>query len=136
MTKQEVRDEAKQSDGDPKIKARIKALQREWAMQRMMEEVPKADVVVMNPTHFAVALKYKRDEMGAPAVVAKGRNHLALKIKELALESGVPVVEDKPLARALYKSLEIGEEVSVDLYKAVAEVLAFVYRLNKKGTQK
>ncbi len=132
MTKQEVKDEMKQQEGDPHIKARIKSLQREYASRRMMEEVPKADVVITNPIHFAIALKYNKEDMGAPVVVAKGRSHLARRIRELAIESKVPVVEDKPLARALYKSIEIGQEVPASLYKAVAEVLAYVYRLKKR----
>lgn len=134
MTKQEVKDEIKQSDGDPHVKARIKSLQREWAMQRMMDEVPKADVVITNPTHFAVALKYERAAMGAPVVVAKGRNHLAERIKKLASEAGVPIVEDKPLARAIFKSIDIGGEVPANLYRAVAEILVHVYKLSRKKT--
>jgi len=132
MTKQEVRDESKQSEGDPKIKARIRSLQREWARQRMMSEVQNADVVITNPTHFAVALKYKKEEMYAPVVIAKGRNYVALRIKELAGEAGVPIVENKPLARALYKSIDVGMEIPPDMYKAVAEVLAYVFKLNRK----
>ena len=136
MTKQEVKDESKQSDGDPQVKARIKTLQREWARQRMMEAVPNADVVITNPTHFAVALKYDKGEMGAPIVVAMGRNHLAQRIKAVAREAGVPLVEDKPLAQALYKATDIGMEVPTNLYKAVAEVLAYIYKLNgKKSNQ-
>lgn len=132
MTKQEIKDESKQSDGDPKVKSRIRQLQREWARQRMMAEVPNADVVITNPTHFAVALKYKKDEMSAPLVIAKGRNYSALKIKKIASESGVPIVENKPLARALYENIEIGMEVPPDMYKAVAEVLAYVFKLGRK----
>ncbi len=132
MTKQEIKDESKQSEGDPKVKSRIRALQREWARQRMMAEVPNADVVITNPTHFAVALKYKKDEMSAPVVTAKGRNYSALRIKEIAVEAGVPIVEDKPLARALYKNIEVGMEVPPDMYKAVAEVLAYVFKLGRR----
>ncbi len=129
MTKQEIKDESKQSDGDPQQKARVKSLQREWAMSRMMDEVLKADVVITNPTHFAIALKYNKDEMGAPRVVAKGRNHLAHRIKELAIGAGVPIVEDKPLARAIFKSIDVGGEIPANLYKAVAEILVHIYKL-------
>jgi flagellar biosynthetic protein FlhB len=129
MTKQEIKDESKQSDGDPQQKARVKSLQREWAMSRMMDEVLKADVVITNPTHFAIALKYNKDEMGAPRVVAKGRNHLAQRIKELAIGAGVPIVEDKPLARAIFKSIDVGGEIPANLYKAVAEILVHIYKL-------
>ncbi len=132
MTKQEIKDESKQSDGDPQLKSRIRSLQREWAMQRMMDEVPKADVVITNPTHFAVALKYDREAMGAPLVVAKGRNHLARRIKEVAREAGVAIVEDKPLARAIFKSIDVGGQIPANLYKAVAEILVHVYRLSGK----
>ncbi len=132
MTKQEIKDELKQSEGDPKVKSKLRALQREGAMRRMMEEVPKADVVITNPTHYAVALRYRKEEAEAPRVVAKGKDHLALRIKKAAEEAGIPIVEDKPLARTLYKSIEVGQEIPVSLYKAVAEILAYVYRLSGK----
>jgi len=132
MTKQEVKDETKNAEGDPQVKSRIRSIQFQMARQRMMQEVPKADVVITNPTHFAVALKYEVGKMGAPKVVAKGQNHLALKIREIAIENGVPIVEDPPLARALYKSVDIDQEVPVQFFQAVAEVLAYVYKLNKK----
>nr|MBO6295472.1 EscU/YscU/HrcU family type III secretion system export apparatus switch protein [Schwartzia sp. (in: firmicutes)] len=128
MTKQEVKEEFKQMEGDPQIKGKIKQKQREMAMSRMMREVPKADVIVTNPTHFAVALRYA-EGMRAPQVIAKGQDLVALKIKDVAREAGVVIVEDKPLARALYASVEIGETVPPELYKAVAEVLAYVYHL-------
>ena len=131
MTKQEVKDEFKQMEGDPQIKGKIKQKQREMAMMRMMQEVPKADVIVTNPTHFAVALQYHQG-MVAPLVLAKGQDIVALKIKEIARESRVPIVENKPLARALYASVEVGENVPQELYKAVAEVLAYVYRLKHR----
>ena len=131
MSKQEVKDEGKQSEGDPQIKSKIKQKQREIAMRRMMQEVPKADVIVTNPTHFAVALKYEAG-MGAPVVLAKGQDVVAQKIKEIAKEHRIAIVENKPLARALYASTEIGDEVPQELYKSVAEVLAYVYRLKKK----
>ncbi len=128
MTKQEVKEEHKEMEGDPRVKARIRSLQREMARKRMMQEVPKADVVITNPTHFAVALKYDSATMGAPAVVAKGANLIAEKIKEIAKEHGVPVFEDKPLTRALYK-LELDQEIPEVFYKAIAVILANVYKL-------
>ena len=128
MTKQEVKEEFKQTEGDPQIKGKIRQKQREMAMSRMMQEVPKADVIVTNPTHFAVALRYS-DGMRAPEVIAKGQDLVALKIKEVALATGVVIVENKPLARALYAAVEIGGTVPPELYKAVAEVLAYVYHL-------
>ena len=128
MTKQEVKEEFKQMEGDPQIKGKIKQKQREMAMSRMMREVPKADVIITNPTHFAVALRYA-EGMRAPEVVAKGQDLVALKIKDVAREAGVVIVENKPLARALYASVEIGQAVPPELYKAVAEVLAYVYHL-------
>jgi flagellar biosynthetic protein FlhB len=129
MTKQEVKEERKQADGDPKIKARIRRIQMEMATRRMMEMVPKADVVVTNPTHFAVALRFEAATMDAPTVVAKGADHMAARIREVAMEHDVPIVENKPLARSLYGSTEIGDAIPVDFYKSVAEVLAYVYRL-------
>ncbi len=131
MTKQEVKDEMKQSEGDPQIKGKIRQKQRQMAMARMMQEVPKADVIVTNPTHFAVALQYHQG-MTAPLVVAKGQDLVAQKIKGIARESGVPIVENKPLARALFSSVEVGDLVPQELYQAVAEVLAYVYRLKNK----
>jgi flagellar biosynthesis protein FlhB len=132
MTKQEVKDERKQSEGDPQVKSRIRSLQRQTAYRRMMAEVPKSDVVITNPTHLAVALRFNPDEMEAPRVVAKGADAVAERIKETAREHGIPLVENKPLAQALYKTAEIGDYVPVDLYRAVAEVLAYVYRLKGK----
>jgi flagellar biosynthetic protein FlhB len=131
MTKEEVRQEMKELEGDPYLKARIRSQQREIARRRMMAEVPKADVVVTNPTHYAVALKYDREKMGAPQVVAKGMSLVAQKIRDLATENKVPVVEAPPLARALYRHTDIGEQVPVALYTAVAEILAYVYQLNQ-----
>ena len=129
MTKQEVKEEYKQTEGDPQVKARIRSLQRTIARKRMMAEVPKADVVITNPKHFAVALRYDAASMQAPAVVAKGAGFLAQRIKDLALEHEVPVVEDKPLAQNLYRSVDIDQEIPAALYRAVAEILAHVYRL-------
>ena len=129
MTKQEVKDERKQSEGDPKVKSRIRKAQLEMAARRMMEAVPEADVVITNPVHLAVALKFEASEMMAPTVIAKGAGHIAERIKEIAGEHQVPIVEDKPLAQTLFKIVEIGEFIPVELYRAVAEILAYVYRL-------
>lgn len=134
MSKKEVKDEAKNSEGDPQVKARIRQVQREMAMNRMMADVPDADAVVMNPTHFAVALRYRDGEDAAPRVVAKGMDHVALRIRDLARESGVAVVEDPPLARALHRACEIGEHVPEELFEAVARLLAYVYRMEGRAT--
>lgn len=131
MTKEEVRQEGKELEGDPHLKARIRSQQREIARSRMMSEVPKADVVVTNPTHFAVALKYDSNKMGAPQVVAKGMNLVAEKIRDLARENQVPVLELPPLARALHRHVEVGAAIPATLYTAVAEVMAYVYQLNQ-----
>lgn len=128
MTKQEVKDEWKEIEGDPTTKGRIRRVQRELARKRMMAEVPKSDVVITNPTHYAVALSYKMESMDAPRVVAKGVDFLALKIRELAQEHDIPLVENKPLAQALYKSVGIGETIPATLYRAVAEILAYIYK--------
>lgn len=133
MTKQEVREERKQVEGNPQIKARIRSIQRRFATSRMLDAVKTADVVITNPTHFAVALVYDRENMLAPKIVAKGVDHMAQKIKQVARENGVPCVENVPLARALYKALKIGQFISKDLYNAVAEVLAYVYRLRGRN---
>ena len=132
MTKQEVKDEHKQTEGDPQVKARIRQLQMEAARSRMMAEVPEAEVVVTNPTHLAVAIKYVAGEMSAPQIVAKGAGPIALRIREIAEEHDVPVVEDKPLAQSLYKMADIGDDVPGELYVAVAELLAYVYNLKGK----
>lgn len=129
MSKEELRQEAKESEGDPYIKARIRAQQREAARRRMMSEVPTADVVVTNPTHYAVALKYSEGAMRAPRVVAKGADAVAAKIRELAAEHKVPLLEAPPLARALFRHAELGDEIPATLYAAVAEVLAYVFQL-------
>lgn len=131
MSKQEVKEEFKQMEGDPQIKGKIKQKQRQMAMSRMMREVPQADVVVTNPTHFAVALKYQKG-MDAPQVIAKGQDYVAQKIKEIAREAGVTIVENKPLARSLFAMVDVGGSVPPALYKAVAEVLAYVYRLKHR----
>jgi len=129
MTKQEVKEEMRQTEGDPRIKARMRSLMRQMATRRMMAEVPRADVVITNPTHVAVALKYDGATMIAPQVVAKGQGFVALKIMALAQEAGVPLVENVALARTLYKSVELGAFIPTSLYRAVAEVLAYVYSL-------
>jgi flagellar biosynthetic protein FlhB len=132
MTKEEVRQEAKETDGDPQIKARIRSLQRETARRRMMQAVPKADVVVTNPLHFAVALKYEENAMAAPLVVAKGSQLVAERIKELARENHVPIVEAPPLARALHRHVEVGDTIPAVLFTAVAQVLAYVYQVQRQ----
>ena len=134
MTKQEIKEEMKDVDGDPQIKAKIRQIQREMAQQRMMSEVPNADVVVTNPTHYAVAVKYDSKNMRAPIVVAKGVDFVAQRIKDIALENDVPIVENKFLARSLYKFVEIGDEIPEEFFKATAEILAYVYKLKKKKT--
>ena len=133
MTKQEVKDEWKDTEGNPQIKSTIRKRARQIAMRRMMQAVPKADVVVTNPTHFAIALRYDGATMTAPEVVAKGADALAQRIKVVASESGVPMVENKPLAQSLYRMVDIGEQVPAELYQAVAEVLAYVYRMRATG---
>ncbi len=132
MSKQDIKDEYKKSEGDPLIKAKIKEKQRRMAMQRMMQEVPKADVIITNPTHYAIALQYETGSMEAPKVIAKGMDYIALKIKEIAKENNLTIVENKPLARTLYDQVDIGETIPGDLFQAVAEVLAYVYRLKGK----
>jgi flagellar biosynthetic protein FlhB len=132
MTKQEVKDEMKQSEGDPHVKGKIRQIQRQMAQRRMMQEVPKADVVITNPTHVAVALKYDREAMAAPVVVAKGYDAIAQRIKAIAAENHIPMVENIPLARALAKEVDIGKPIPGKWYTAVAEVLAMVYKLKKK----
>ncbi|MFC4184585.1 flagellar biosynthesis protein FlhB [Saccharococcus thermophilus] len=132
MSKQDIKDEYKKTEGDPLIKSKIKQRQREMAMKRMMQEVPKADVVITNPTHYAVALKYEDGKMDAPVVVAKGVDYVALKIKQLAKEHDVVTVENRPLAKALYQQTEVGDMIPEEFFKAVAEILAYVYRLKRK----
>jgi flagellar biosynthetic protein FlhB len=129
MTKQEVKEELKSQEGDPLIKSRIRSIQRQIAYKRMMQDVPKADVVITNPTHLAVAIKYESSSMSAPKVVAKGADIIAQRIREIAEEHGVPMIEDKPLAQALYKTVDVGEQVPEKLFQAVAQVLAYIYRL-------
>ncbi|MBC8337907.1 MAG: flagellar biosynthesis protein FlhB [Rhodospirillales bacterium] len=128
MSKQEVKDEHKQSEGDPHVKARIRKIRTERAQQRMMSAVPDADVIITNPTHYSIALQYKMDEMAAPKLVAKGVDHLAMRIREVAEANDVPLVENPPLARALYAGVDIDEEIPAEHFKAVAEVIGFVMR--------
>lgn len=132
MTKQEVKDEYKNQEGDPQVKGKQKQRMREASMRRMMQQLPEADVVITNPTHYAVAVKYDADKYDAPYVIAKGEDYLAQKIKEIARENDVEIVENKPLARMLYANVEIGGLIPPELYQAVAEVLAFVYHLKGK----
>ncbi|SHF51934.1 flagellar biosynthesis protein FlhB [Ornithinibacillus halophilus] len=133
MSKQDIKDEYKNIEGDPLIKSKIKEKQRQMAMQRMMSEVPEADVVITNPTHYAIAIKYDEKKANAPYVVAKGADHIALRIKEIAKVHKVVTVENRPLARALYDKLEINDLIPEEFYQAVAEILAYVYRLEKKA---
>ena len=132
MSHQELKEERKQMEGDPQVKARIRSLQREMARRRMMEQVPKATVVVTNPTYIAIAMRYEPAENDAPIVVAKGKRVIAERIKEIARENNVPIVEDKPLARAMYDKVDIGQPIPVEFFTAVAEILAYVYRLKNR----
>lgn len=136
MTKQEVKDESKETDGNPQIKARIRTIRRDQARKRMMQAVPTATAVIVNPTHFAVALKYEAESMVAPIVVAKGKNYLALRIRQKALDHNVPLIENPPLARALYKSADVGQEIPPHLYRAIAEILAYIFRVTNKEAMK
>jgi flagellar biosynthetic protein FlhB len=129
MSKQDVRDEMKETEGNPQTKMRIRKLQRDIRRRRMMDEVKTATAVIVNPTHYAVAIRYHHDSMDAPLVVAKGKNYLALRIRARALEFDVPLIENPPLAQALYKSVEVGQSIPPHLYRAVAEILAYIYRL-------
>ena len=129
MSKQEIREESKEMEGNPQMKARIRRLQRDRARRQMMKEVPTATAVIVNPTHFAVAIRYHLDGMAAPMVVAKGKNFLALRIRQKAIEHQVPIIENPPLAQALYKSVEVGQEIPAHLYRAVAEILAYIFKL-------
>ncbi len=132
MSKQEIKEEAKQMQGDPKIKSKIRQKQIQMALSRMMQDVPNADVIITNPIHLAVALKYDPENMAAPRVVAKGQRLIAEKIKEIAEANRIPIVEDVFLAQSLHKSVEIGQDISLELYKAVAEILAYVYQLSQR----
>jgi flagellar biosynthetic protein FlhB len=129
MSKQELRDEAKESDGNPHTKARVRRIQRDLRRKNMMREVPHATAIIVNPTHYAVAIKYEQGVMTAPQVVAKGKNYLAARIRQRAIENQVPIIENPPLAQALYKSVDIGQDIPPHLYRAVAEILAYIFKL-------
>jgi flagellar biosynthetic protein FlhB len=129
MSKQEIKEEAKDLEGNPQMKAKIRRLQRDRLRRNMMKDVPKATAVIVNPTHFAVAIRYQVESMAAPLVVAKGKNYLALRIRQKAIENQVPIIENPPLAQALYKSVEVGQEIPPHLYRAVAEILAYIFKL-------
>ncbi len=131
MTKQEVKEESKDTEGNPHVRGKIRRLQRDMARRRMMHNVATATAVIVNPTHYAVALRYDHETMATPMVVAKGKNYLALRIRQRALEHNIPLVENPPLAQALYKSVDVGREIPAHLYRAVAEVLAYIYRLTR-----
>ncbi len=133
MTKLEIRDELKETEGNPQIKQRVRRIQRDLARRNMMKEIPNASAVIVNPTHFAVAIRYEMEGMTAPRVLAKGKNYLALRIRQIALDHQVPIVENQPLAQALYKSADVGQEIPQHLYRAVAEVLAYIYKLMHPG---
>jgi flagellar biosynthetic protein FlhB len=136
MTKQEIKDEYKETNGNPEIKSRMRRIMREFAGQRMMQKVPKASVVITNPTHYAIAIEYRPEEMSVPVVVAKGVDHMALRIRKIAVQAQIPIVENPPLAQALYKAVEPGQEIPLHLYRAVAEVLAYVYRILDRQVQR
>jgi flagellar biosynthetic protein FlhB len=133
MTKQEVKEETKETEGNPQIKQRIRRLQRDAARRSMMKEVPKATAVIVNPTHYSVAIRYEMQSMAAPRVVAKGKNYLARRIREIANDHQIPIVENQPLAQALYKSADVGQEIPPHLYRAVAEILAYLFKLMNQG---
>ena len=129
MSKQDLRDETKETEGNPQMKGRIRRIQRDLARRNMMKDISKATAVIVNPTHYAVAIRYEMEVMAAPLVLAKGRNYLARRIREIAMEHQVPIIENEPLAQALYKSAEVGQEIPAHLYRAVAEVLAYIFKL-------
>lgn len=135
MTKQEIREELKESEGNPQMKGRVRRIQRDMARRNMMREIPNATAVVVNPTHYAVAIRYELESMAAPKVLAKGKNYLARRIRQIAADHQVPVIENAPLAQALYKSAEVGQEIPPHLYRAVAEVLAYIFRLMHPRTK-
>jgi len=135
MTKQEVRDELKETEGDPQIKGRVRRIQRDLARRNMMREIPKATAVIVNPTHYSVAIRYEMESMAAPLVLAKGKNYLALRIRQIATDHQVPIVENQPLAQALYKSADVGQEIPPHLYRAVAEVLAYIFRVMRSRSK-
>jgi flagellar biosynthetic protein FlhB len=133
MTKMEIRDELKETEGNPQIKQRVRRIQRDLARRNMLKEIPNATAVIVNPTHFAVAIRYEMEGMTAPRVLAKGKNYLALRIRQIAIDHQVPIVENQPLAQALYQSADVGQEIPPHLYRAVAEVLAYIYKIMHPG---
>jgi flagellar biosynthetic protein FlhB len=135
MTKQELRDELKETEGDPQIKGRVRRIQRDLARRNMMKEIPRATAVIVNPTHYSVAIRYEMESMAAPLILAKGKNYLALRIRQIAMDHQIPIVENQPLARALYKSADVGQEIPPHLYRAVAEVLAYIFKIMRPGSK-
>jgi flagellar biosynthetic protein FlhB len=133
MSKQEIRDEAKETDGNPHTKARVRRLQRDMRRRNMMKDVAKATAVIVNPTHYAVALQYEQGAMTAPKVIGKGKNYLAARIRQKAIQNQIPIIENPPLAQALYKSVDVGQDIPPHLYRAVAEILAYIFRIMGKG---
>jgi flagellar biosynthetic protein FlhB len=129
MSKQDLRDEVKDTEGNPQTKGRIRRIQRDMRRRNMMKDVAKATAVIVNPTHYAVAIQYEQGSMAAPLVVAKGKNYLAARIRQRAIENQVPIIENPPLAQALYKSVDVGQEIPAHLYRAVAEILAYIFKL-------
>lgn len=129
MTKQEIREELKEQESSPHVKARIRRIQRDMSRRKMMQEIPNATAVIVNPTHYAVAIRYSVESGAAPKVIAKGKNYLAQRIRQRAIEHQIPIVENPPLARALYASADVGQEIPAHLYRAVAEILAYIYKL-------
>ncbi len=136
MSKQDLRDELKETEGDPQTKARIRRIQRDMRRKNMMREVATATAVIVNPTHYAVAIRYEQGAMAAPMVIAKGKNYLAARIRQRANENQVPIIENPPLAQALYKSVEVGQEIPAHLYRAVAEILAYIFKLMGNTSRK
>ncbi len=135
MSKQDLREEMKETDANPQMKSRVRRIQRDLARRNMMREVPQATAVIVNPTHYSVAIRYDSDSMAAPRVVAKGKNYLALRIRRLAVDHQVPIVENRPLAQALYASADVGQEIPAHLYRAVAEILAYIYKIMRARRQ-
>ena len=133
MSRREIRDESKENEGNPQIKARVRRIQRDMRRKNMMREVPATTAIIVNPTHYAVAIKYEQGSMVAPQVVAKGRNYLCARIRQLGIDSHVPIVENPPLAQALYKAVDVGQEIPPHLYRAVAEILAYIFRILNPG---
>jgi len=133
MSKQEIRDESKENDGNPHTKARVRRIQRDMRRRNMMKEIAKATAVIVNPTHYAVALQYEQGVMTAPKVVGKGKNYLAARIRQRAIENQIPIIENPPLAQALYKSVDVGQDIPPHLYRAVAEILAYIFKIMGKA---